>query len=278
MAVARFLVCDTDSSSRRISLFLNPSGSDLVILAEDIERKIPLDVLEMQYYRQLINESAFRDHLHQSNANIRYARSCRDLSSTIPQDLVALHAAIGSRALRTIAATNTASIALWHANPDNLSATSTHMTPSKMIEQRLGDWILRANRWLLEKILQARMEKLPNETGRILIGSFDMQRRIVYVIDTVLSPLDSTEWPTVYIRGCQGLTEQVAEIERITKGMLEYVWEWHSHPRRCTCTPSHDDRKAFTWLTNEMNKDSLPPLMLIVGDDDQYAWYLERMR
>lgn len=277
VAVARHLACDLVTASRRISLFLNPSGTDLVVLAEDSARLTPLDVLEMQYYRQLISEPAFRDHLHQSNSSIRYARSCRDLSNTIPQDLVALHAATGSRAIRNVTAANHASIAIWHADPDNMSVTSRSVLSSKMIEQRLGNWTLRTDQLLLDKILQVRLEKLPNETGGVLIGSFDMQRKIAYVIDTVPSPPDSTEWPTVYIRGCQGLAQQVAEIERITEKSLGYVGEWHSHPHGSNCTPSSEDRKAFTWLANEMNKDGFPPLMLIAGDGSQCMWYLECM-
>jgi integrative and conjugative element protein (TIGR02256 family) len=277
VAVARYLACDIDPPARRLSLFLNPSGLDLVLLAEDMEGKTPLDFLEMQYYRHLINEPSLRNHLRQSDNRIRYARSCRDLSGTIPQDLVALHAAIGSRALRRAVANEGASIAIWQADSDNLSVKGMQVDVAEMIEQHLGDWILRTDQRLLDKILQARLEKLPNETGGVLIGSFDTQRKIVYVLDTVLSPPDSTEWPAVYIRGCQGLTQRVEEIATITAGMLEYVGEWHSHPHARNCTPSSDDRKAFIWLANQMKKEGLPALMLIAGDHKQHAWYLERM-
>jgi integrative and conjugative element protein (TIGR02256 family) len=81
----------------------------------------------------------------------------------------------------------------------------------------------------------------------------------------------------VYIRGCKGLTQRVDEIERITDGMLGYVGEWHSHPRNCGCSPSEDDRKAFRWLARNMNVAGFPALMLIVGDEKQYCWYLGQM-
>jgi len=35
----------------------------------------------------------------------------------------------------------------------------------------------------------------------------------VYVADTVPSPPDSKEWPTLYIRGCVGLEKEVRRIE-----------------------------------------------------------------
>jgi len=61
--VARHLALDVDSSARRISLFLNPQGTDVTVLAEDSERKTTLDSLEMQYYRYLINESCLKGFL-----------------------------------------------------------------------------------------------------------------------------------------------------------------------------------------------------------------------
>jgi proteasome lid subunit RPN8/RPN11 len=277
VAVARYLARDINSPARRVSLFLNPSGTDIVLLAEDLSRQTTLDFLEMQYYRSLIHEPTLRNHLQQTGSRIRYAQSCRDLSSDIPQDLVALHAAIGSRALRAVGSDAKARIAIWQTDSNDLSTTSKKIVSSERIEQRIHDWTLCTDQDLLDKIWQARVEKLPNETGGVLIGSFDMQRKIVYVVDLVPSPPDSTEWPTVYIRGCKGLIQSVGEIERITAGMLEYVGEWHTHPRNCGCSRSEDDRKAFGWLAKNMHTSGLPALMLIVGDYKQFCWYLEQM-
>ena len=52
----------------------------------------------------------------------------------------------------------------------------------------------------------------------------------LYVIDTIHSPADSKEKPTLYIRGCEGLEERVAAISAEAAGELEYIGEWHSHP------------------------------------------------
>ncbi len=109
------------------------------------------------------------------------------------------------------------------------------------------------------------------------MGSFDMQRKIVYVLDALPSPPDSKEWPTVYIRGCRGLRQQIAKIARITEGGLEYVGEWHSHPQACDSEPSGEDHTVFSWLKNMMYEEGLPPLMLIAGDHNQYAFYIEDM-
>ena len=278
IAVARHITRDIASSARRISTFLNPSGHDVVILAEDEKRNSTLDCLEMQYYRYLINEPDLKDHLQQKGSSIRYARTCRDVSSTIPQDLVALHSAVCSRGIRNISLDSSESISIWRANTSDFSVKHYQIPTSEIIEEKIDDWTLCYDKWLTTKIHKARKERLPNETGGVLIGSFDVQRKIVYIVDTILSPPDSIEWPTVYIRGAKGLKERVDEIQKTTAEMLDYVGEWHSHPDGCSTKPSEDDIKAFTWLAEMMDVYGLPALMVIAGDQNQQFWYLGQMK
>lgn len=274
--VSRYISRDIDSSARRISLFLSPSGKDSVLLAEDAEREIPLDCVEAQYYRYLINEPSLENHLKRSDGPIRYARSCRDLSFVIPEDLVALHSAICARGIRNISSDSKASISIWEANPTDFSVNSRSIPVYEVSESKFGDWTLYCDSWLLAKISQSRKKRLPNETGGVLLGSFDMQRKIVYVVDTILSPPDSQEWPTVYIRGCQGLKKKVEKIKETTAGMLDYVGEWHAHPGSGTA-PSQDDIKAFSWLVEIMDVCGQPALMMIAAEL-KHAWYLGQMK
>ena len=275
--VARHIARDIDSPGRRISIFLSPSGRDVIMLAEDRNRSITLDCLEMQYYRYLINEPSLENHLKLNDDSIRYARSCRDISAVIPQDLVALHSAVCSRGIRNLLSKDSANISIWETNLDDIGVKSRYYSAYKVFENKFGDWTLYCDKWLLDKIFQARTERLPNETGGVLVGSFDMQRKIVYVVDTVLSPPDSEEWPTVYIRGCKGLKPKIEKIKETTLGMLDYVGEWHSHPVGCGTEPSEDDCKAFSWLVDTMDVDGKPALMLIAGEV-KHSWYLGRMK
>ena len=276
--VARHLVYEVDSSARRISIFLNPSGTSVVILAEDERRTMTLDSLEMQYYRYLINEPSLENHLLTDSKRIRYATSCRDVSSSIPQDLVALQAAICSRAIHQITSSAEAFLSIWCTDDTNQINVQKHSVPLKNpIKYNKNSWTLCTDEGLIDKIYEARADKLPNETGGVLVGTYDMQRKIVYIVDCILSPPDSEEWPTVYIRGCQGLSSRVKKINQITAGELMYVGEWHSHPPGCSINPSQADRQVFDWLSALMKPNGLPPLMLIVGDPDKYAFYIERI-
>jgi hypothetical protein len=95
-----------------------------------------------------------------------------------------------------------------------------------------------------------------------------MQRQIAYVVDALPSPPDSQEWPTLYIRGCKELPTKVEEIIQSTAGNLGYVGEWHSHPEGAATSPSGDDRKVFAWLTERMDAEGKPAMMMIVGDNE----------
>ena len=275
--VARHLVLDVDSSARRISLFLNPQGTDVTVLAEDSERKTTLDSLEMQYYRHLINESCLKGHLEVNYGRIRYAPSCRDVSSTIPQDFVALQAAICSRAIHQLTSNEQASLSIWRTEEEQINVQRYAFPVRNSIRCKIGKWTVCTDEGFIAKVQEARAKKLPNETGGVLVGSYDMQRKIVYVADCLPSPPDSEEWPTLYIRGCQGLRSQIEKIQQITVNELQYIGEWHSHPPGCSVKPSQDDLQVFDWLSNYMKVDGLPPLMLIVGDRRKHAFYLEKI-
>jgi hypothetical protein len=270
--VARYLAA-LAGGPRRVSAFLNPSGTDLVILGEDAERQIGLDCLEMQYYRLLLTEPELSDHFsYNDDGRVRYAQTCRDLTSQIPEDLVGLHSAIAARAVRNIASDPEAGIHIWHGASD-LGVRRFSTRPSLVQELAFGDWRVRTDDYLLTRLATLREDRLPNETGGVFIGSIVVERRIMYLVDTIPSPPDSQEWPVLYIRGCQGLPERLKEIDHRTAGMLQYVGEWHSHPDGYSVHPSSDDKKVFQWLIEHLQSDGLPPVMAIVGESRAMNWF-----
>jgi integrative and conjugative element protein (TIGR02256 family) len=278
VAVARYLSHDVNSASRRISVFLSPSGRDLVMMGEPEDRAIKLDFLEMQYYRFLINNVALEDHLRPSRSIVRYSNSCGDISSTISQNLVSLHSSIASGNIQNVVSDRSAKISIWKADTNSFNVEHFSVVPGKVIKLKIGGWMLYCDNFFIEKIYSLRSNKLPNETGGVLIGSYDMERKIIYVIDTLPSPPDSEEWPTVYIRGCRGLKGEISRIKNVTLNRLTYVGEWHAHPEGSGWKPSQDDHKAFCWLAEIMDSEGLPALMLIAGDRKRYKFFLGEMR
>lgn len=276
IAVARHLARDVQCDARRLSLFLNPRGNDLVLLAEDSAKAVPLDCLEMQYYREIAFNEQLSDHLNPPTGRIRYARSCRDVTSKIPTHLVAMHSAIGADAIRQATDFEGAIATVWRSSESPLQVQPVSISVSPIVQTRIGAFTLIVSELVMSKLNSQRGNKLPNETGGVLIGSYDLMRKVVYVVDSIPSPPDSKAWPTLYIRGSKGLPKEVQRISRTTDGQLEYVGEWHSHPDGCSCLPSNDDLKVFAWLTENMADTGLPALMAIAGEG-RIAWYLGEM-
>ncbi len=274
--VARFLARDIDSRARRLSLFLSPTGNDLVVLVEDRARSVPLDHLEMQYYQWLLEEGGLADHLRIAG-RVRYGITCRDVTSVLSQDVAALHAAISSRTIKDALSGDRALIRVFRFDKATLTVRVLEYQPTSMHERAFGDWMVIATDRVEDSIGKLRRQALPNETGGTLVGVYDLARKIVYVADILPSPPGSVCYPNLYIRGCTGLIEKYERVHRLTAGMLEYVGEWHTHPQGHGCEPSQDDRTFFSWLTRLLGADGLPPLMVIAAAEGRFCWYLNAL-
>lgn len=233
------------------------------MLAEPEDRSLRLDLIEMEYYRALIRDDRLAGHLITAGPKYRYTNACRDVSVRMPHDAVVMHSSLASRQIRSL--------------PDEAVAkvfrTDDLLLPSPVSIELGGYRQLMTNGWtvfvsglLLSQMRADRNEHLPNETGGVLIGSFDTSRRIAYVVDQVQAPADSERRPTSYLRGCDGLDKQVEGIRETTKGQLDYVGEWHSHPGKST-RPSNKDKSLFAWLADYRLSDGVPALMAIVGSE-----------
>jgi hypothetical protein len=264
VAVSRHLA-RAETKARAISAFLTPKGDGLVIAAEDRGRKIRLDWLEMMHYRAVLNEPTLTDSLRSKDARVRYGNSCRDITTELAQDDTALWAAVASKAIKQMRQESRAALRIYRSDERAMS-NLVERNVSEAEDLRLRDWAIRIDGWVLEKLAKFREARLPNETGGVLLGAFDTYQRVCSIVVVLPSPPDSTEWPTSYIRGSEGLAAKVQEAQNLTLGQISYVGEWHSHPRGASTRPSADDFQAYGWLTSHMHAEALPGIMLIIGD------------
>ena len=268
IAVERLLASDLSSPARRISAFLNPKGTDLVLLVEDFSRTATLDILEMQYYRALYSHTTLNKHLDFPNESIRYGVSCRDISSVLCQDFVGLYAAIASSAIAEAVKGLGANILIWTSQNTTMEEIHRNIIPVQPTQSYTKDgWTIVYDKSLVTSLQEYRLQKLPNETGGVLIGNIDLLRKKIYVVDGLPAPKDSIERPYYFVRGCQNLRRQVERISQITAGHLTYVGEWHSHPFGASVQPSGDDINVLNWIYEHTKKDACPALIYIVGDE-----------
>jgi proteasome lid subunit RPN8/RPN11 len=250
-----------------ISAFITPGGQGLVLLIEDSHREVRLDWLEMLHYRAVLHTPIALGTFAEANQS-RYGDGCRDLSAVLSQDDVALWASTASRSLKSEVRSENASLLLWRRDDKSGAVESVAIVPPRYWRTKMGDWTVVDDARIREKLSAYRQSKLPNETGGVIIGHFDVQYSTCYIVDALPSPGDSVEWPTAYYRGVEGLRTAVVDIETITLGQLTYVGEWHSHPEGCPALPSAADLTAYGWLRDYMNSDSYPAIMVIIGERD----------
>lgn len=264
VAVSRHCAA-SKSKARHISAFLSPAGRCLVIAAEDSSRSIRLDWLEMLHYRAVLQEATLRNSFLGLDGNFRYGNSCRDVSALLSQDDAAIWAGVASKTIRSLFPETDSSLRIFSSNASGeVSVIKPNISP--LVEIQVAGWLVRLDAWVLDRLAATRRTKLPNETGGVLLGNFDTQRKICSIIDFIESPPDSEEWPTSYIRGCVGLQEKVRDAEKQTLDQISYVGEWHSHPEGAAVSPSGYDLEAYGWLAERMSAESLPTIMLIIGD------------
>ena len=258
---------------RAISVFLTPSGKDGVLLAEDNKREVLLDSLEAQYFRWIIETKFGENHLNKPSI-MRFAGGCGDISSRISYDDISLFSAVMSRRIRQTLNEKNGLIEIWGFNSDfrlNFINPPVHSTR----KMSASDWTIISDDYILEKVFKLRKDNLPNETGGPLIGYFDTSRKRIYVVDAYPAPPDSNSSPTCFIRGTKGLKKKFKDITKRTLNRVNFIGDWHSHPRGASVNPSNDDKDLLNSHALEMGKAGLPGLILIVGQNKNLKWLVK---
>jgi integrative and conjugative element protein (TIGR02256 family) len=274
-AVSRYICNNSLFSNKRIlSSFLNPTGNYNVILLESNDKSITIDVLEMLFYRELITNASFENYfIFTDKGEIRYSTSCKDISSRIPQDFMSIHASVTSNFIKTVYNKDEARACLMYYNNNDFNLCKYEIKIPSIFKREISDWEIVVDSVLFDKVNHIRQIKLPKETGGILVGSWDVEYKKIYILDTII-PDNNEEYPNCFYRGIEGLQEKLERISKLSAGMLKYVGEWHSHPNGCPPKLSGDDIKLLVWLTQNMSLENLPALMMILGDDQKFNLFL----
>lgn len=256
---------------RSASTFVTHSGMSAVLLIEDQEQRVRLSALEAQYYRAIICEPWGEEHLQRPD-HLRVGAGCRDHSVVLSYELIKLHAAQLARRLRKGVETAGAAIFVWTLD-DSTGGISAASVPVHQVRSlKRGDWDVRWDEGLREKLHALREANLPSETGGVLVGVIDQKLRTMTVVDASAAPADSDADATGFTRGTDGSEAYVSRCAKLTGGMVGYIGEWHSHPDGHSASPSTTDAALLATLTERLAVDGVPALMVIVSADDLSVW------
>jgi len=257
---------------RAASAFFGPDGSDLVVLSEDSARTIKLDEIEAQYFWAVATEAVLSNHLRAARMDrIRYANACQDLSRPLPPWQVQTLCGLAAGRLAQLLDEGDASLRAWRLEPDSGSVDVVVIAVHKVSRFQTGDMRLAVSDEVVQTMRMHRTQAGPNETGGVLLGTFDLVRNVVHVVAALPAPLDSKQAPTYFIRGIKDLKPLIEQLGEASAGRLHYIGEWHSHPGGVSARPSDDDENVFAHLKAHMEPVGSPYVMAICGERD--AWF-----
>lgn len=260
---ARWLASSEHFEAPISSYFVNPSGTALVALHEGPDREGRDGIVEMAYYALLVADKALHTHLVTSG-QIRIG-SCRDVSVTIPQSRMALLAALAAADIEATHDLPGACVTIWSLDAGGAVTLQRQAVP-QFRAASLHGWEVMVAPDVLTTIKEARRDGNV-ETGGILLGGFDLERRTLFVTAALPSPADSKAGRTYFERGTHGVQGAIEEAQRITMRHITYIGEWHTHPTGSNSEPSALDRTLLSWVADLRQLFLMPGLLLILGDD-----------
>jgi len=253
---------------RIVSAFVTPSGADSVLLVEDKASLYKIDTLEAQYYRGIIRMQFGATHLQNLGNSVRSGASCRDVSFALPYTAILSHAAILAEQIQQVVPQDGPQVKIWCRDKNSGEIKVVELPTFLPLYQDLGSFTVVWDVGLLEAVRNYRTKAFPNETGGVLLGYFDLNVKKIYVVDILSAPDDSVGTPTGFTRGIDGVPEHLMRVHDRTRGNVQYLGEWHSHPSGVEVKPSPTDLHQANFTSTLMKQDGLPSVMLIVGETE----------
>lgn len=264
--VARCLAHDIKCDAPVASMFMNPTGSDAVLLSEAFDRSVKIDCVEMHYYWVISSNPDLKGHLQAGDKPLPIG-GCRSPSAQISEPRVALNSALLAGRWLKDGLLKTPQITIWRGQEEFGDVSCYNEVVPKYAEVDMGDWTVKFNYTIVQQAEFLRQKSAPKETGGIIAGSWDRQRNIIYLVGIYDPPPNSTHSATGFERGSVGVHKTIKELHQSTLGNLTYVGEWHSHPPGVKASPSTDDRKLLKWIGDILEHSEAPGMMLIAGED-----------
>jgi hypothetical protein len=266
-------LANVSSLKRVVSCFLSPSGNDGVLLAEGIERRQRLDAIEAQYYRAVLTEPWGERHLARNGERFRTGTTCRDVSLVLPYARVMSHATALSEQIQRLS--DKPQIRIWQRNPESGAVSVHDVSVHEPLVSSASALSIVWDDGLREKMRAMRQDSFPNETGGVLVGYHDFNESRIYVVDALPAPPDSEGTPMGFKRGVAGLADGLDAIKQRSGGQVVYLGEWHSHPPGNSAQESGADIWQLLYLGAHLQRDGLPGLMLIIGEQDE-QWLIAK--
>jgi len=277
IAVLRYLSSIPGLNKPVMSTYQINYGLSTLLLYSPSAANIPLSLIESMCISRWRNKASVRAWLNESINTVDIGGGCRSASAQIPYAHILFGAAaVGTTILLCLKEGKFPEKGEAHIYQlPKLDGTNQNLFINGISSrtQMSGGW-----RIIISSDVQQRLEELANnnpesETGGILLGQLDRQRRTLVIVECIESIGEKSECQ--FRRFPAQLKYKLAKIERLTAGTLHYVGEWHSHPKKRSCQMSPIDKATMKELANLLIGDRLPALCVISNGEDSELHVIE---
>lgn len=262
--VSRY-INDLETEARRASFFYNATGSTSVLMMESSNRSVDINSIESLFYSTIITTPQINDILTVKPDQIQYSGDCRSLTTRLACSRAQLLSNLIAQAIPNATEQDDALLQIWTIRNDG-SISTMRITPDPLETLIKDGWTIRMLRQTMENMTKLRNDRLPSETGGVLLGVVDTYKQRIDIVSALPAPQDSQEHPHEFIRGTLGVLETIKAAATQTGGHIRYVGEWHSHPPGVSPHPSFIDLTQLAGLTLTLADDGSPAVQLIISD------------
>lgn len=253
-----------------ISCGLYGRGRSGLALIENEDKTTNLTHIWACLYHLSLTDEHIKNLLFSPNLeNVSIGQSCSSQTMVVDDAQISIMAALMSLKIQYILETilpKKAEILLARYD-DNYSLGSTVTIVPKFIpvkSTRDKKWTVFISEPVLERMVNIMHQKIPKETGGVLLGSVFLYPKSVVITDIIDAPPDSIGTPTLFILGIEGLEQKIRDTEIRTNGKVTYLGTWHSHPNGGKASPT--DERTFQRLLFVRNYE--PTVCLIITEKD----------
>lgn len=250
-----------------------PRLDDLQVLIFDMA----IDYPEISEWLQLNrDEREFRigSRLQEINLGI----SCSSETMQLSDEIVSLHSASFTRGFKKIVKMGAIEEGLIQINFYNESKDVPFYIKTIGIPQTLvlrcrnsPDWEVRIRSGIDNELKELLEKSKPNETGGVLVGLINKNRKTIYITRILKAPPDSVTSPYAFRRGISDIPDDIKKIQELTGAMIGYVGEWHTHPEGFPYLSTRD-LSAVENIKHILDKIPMPTFTMIVTEKGLYTY------
>ena len=122
-------------------------------------------------------------HLQHNYGDRWVGGGCRDISVRMSSECIHVHAGILSRQLRQTALKGNARLCIWVSDEISGSMDAHEIELYSVVSIISGEWVVKYDQGLAQKLQHTRLQALPNETGDAIVGITDFKNKTIILVD-----------------------------------------------------------------------------------------------